>query len=94
MPSRSQSGISTSWVARAMRAREAVERASSVRMLCSRSASLMISTRTSDAGRDDHLADRLDLGGLAVEHLLELGHPVDQQRHLAAEVGVQLRPCV
>ena len=47
MPSRSQSGTSTSRVALAMRAREAGERASSVRMLCSRSASLMISTRTS-----------------------------------------------
>ncbi len=47
MPSRSHSGISTSWVARAMRDREASDRASRVSMLCSRSASLTTSTRTS-----------------------------------------------
>ena len=41
------------------------------------------------AGRDDHLADRLGLGGLAVERLVELGHPVDQVGHLGAEVLVQ-----
>ena len=47
MPSRSQSGTSTSWVLRAIRSREAAERTPRVRMLCSRSASLMTSTRTS-----------------------------------------------
>lgn len=39
--------MSTSWVARAIRARDASERASIVRMLWSRSAILMMSTRTS-----------------------------------------------
>ncbi len=38
------------------------------------------------AGRDDHFAGGLRLGGLAVERLVELGHPVDQVGHLAAEV--------
>jgi hypothetical protein len=43
-----------------------------------------------DAGRDDHLADGLHFGGIAVEDLLELGHPVDQESHLATELGPQL----
>jgi hypothetical protein len=48
----------------------------------------MIRTRTW-AGRDDHLPDRLRLGVLAVEDLVELGHAVDQVGHLGAEVAVQ-----
>jgi hypothetical protein len=41
------------------------------------------------AGRDDHLADGLALGRLAVERFVELGHAVDQVGHLGTEVAVQ-----
>ncbi|GFJ92505.1 hypothetical protein Prum_061470 [Phytohabitans rumicis] len=41
------------------------------------------------AGRDDHFADRLGLGRLAVERLVELGDPVDQVGHLRPEVAVE-----
>ena len=41
--------------------------------------------------RDDHLADGLGLRRVAVLHLVELGHAVDQHRHLVAEVLAQLR---
>ena len=42
------------------------------------------------AHRDDHLADRLGLRGVAVLHLVELGDAVDEHRDLVAEVGAQL----
>ncbi len=61
-----------------------------VRMLCRRSPSLMTSTRMSRAHRDDHLADRLGLRGLAVDHLVELGDAVDHRGDFLAEVGRQL----
>ena len=40
--------------------------------------------------RHDHLADGLGLRGLAVLHLVELGHPVDEGRDLLTEVGPHL----
>ena len=39
--------------------------------------------------RDDHLADRLALGGVAQLDLVELGHAVDEVAHLRAELGGQ-----
>ncbi|MPM19014.1 hypothetical protein SDC9_65432 [bioreactor metagenome] len=39
---------------------------------------------------DDHLAQRLGLGRGAVGDLVELRHPVDEQRHRRAEVGGDL----
>ena len=39
--------------------------------------------------RDDHLADRLGLGRLAVGDLVELGHAVDEHRDLVTEVATQ-----
>ena len=39
--------------------------------------------------RDDHLADGLALGGVAEDHLVELGDAVDQMADLDAEVGGQ-----
>ena len=42
------------------------------------------------AHRDDHLADRLGLGGVAVLDLVELGHAVDELCDLLAEVAGQL----
>ena len=41
--------------------------------------------------RDDHLAHRLGLGGLAVGHLVELGDAVDEHRDLVAEVACAAR---
>ena len=39
---------------------------------------------------DDHLADRLGLGRVAVFDLVELGHAVDQRGDVVAEVAAQL----
>ena len=39
--------------------------------------------------RDDHLADRLGLGGGPQRHLVQLGHTVDEVCHLLTEVGGQ-----
>ena len=41
-------------------------------------------------GGDHQLADRLGLRRFTVGELVELGHPVDQQRDLFAEIGPQL----
>ena len=40
--------------------------------------------------RDDHLADGLGLGAVAVLDLVELGDAVDEHRDLVAELGAQL----
>ena len=40
---------------------------------------------------DDHLAHGLGGGGLAVLDLVQLGHPVDQRRHVVAELAAQFR---
>ena len=40
--------------------------------------------------RDDHLADRLGLRGLAVGQPVQLGHAVDEARDLLTEVAAQL----
>ena len=42
------------------------------------------------AHRDDHLADRLGLRRIAIIHLRQLGHAVDQTGHCVAELGAAL----
>ena len=63
-----------------------------VRMLCSRSASLMTSTRRSRRHRHQHLAHRGGLLRLVRVELepLELGDAVDDRRDLGAEVALDV----
>ena len=62
-----------------------------MRMLCSRSASLMTSTRMSRAIATTILRTVSACGRLAVLDLVELGDAVDEVGDLVAEVGAQLR---
>ena len=43
-----------------------------------------------DGGGDDHLLEGLGLGVIAPAGAVELGHPVDEDRHLRAELGLDL----
>ena len=80
-------------VSRAIRSRLAgLAMCCSVRMLCSRSASLTIRTRTSAADRQDELPQVLGLAQVLGGELQlgELGHALDQLADLGAEQLVDL----